>query len=82
MADDADVVFALFIRNVNGPTGDAASGSVKGTIWVSCLEHIPVWEDIELRGEGGVVGVPEDMPGLGSFRKVIYIIIRWDLGAM
>lgn len=57
------------IRDVHWPAGHAARGGVVRAVErVRGLEHVPVGEGAgeEVEGEEGVVGVGEDVPGVGG----------------
>lgn len=51
-----------FICKVDGTSRDAAAGGVEGGVRVGGLEHVPVWQYIQMACQKRVVSVDEDMP--------------------
>ena len=73
---EVDVVFAGFVGEVNGATGNAAACGVETGIGVRGLEHVPVWEDVEVGCQEGIVGIYENVPrmrGRNSREEVVAI---------
>jgi len=57
-------VFARFVCDIDGPTGHTTPGSVERRVWMGCLKHVPVWQDVEVLGEERIVSVGKDVPGM------------------
>ena len=64
LADKGRVVLPGDVGEADGAGRDAAGGGVEGGVGVGGLEHVPVWENVEVAGEQGVVGVSPDVPGV------------------
>lgn len=47
---ELEVVLTGLVGEVDGSAGDAPTGGMEGGVWVRGLEHVPVWEDVEVRG--------------------------------
>lgn len=54
-------MFPRLVGDVDWPPGDTATSGVERTVFVGCLEHVPVRQDVEMRCEERVVRVTEYM---------------------
>lgn len=69
LLDKVNVVLAWVVCDVNWSARDAAAGCVEAAVVVRGLEHVPVWQYVQVLGEHRVVGVGEDVMRMA----------RWDV---
>lgn len=67
-----------FIGEIDWPARNATSGGVKRRVWMRCLKHVPVGQDVKVLGEQGIVRVAKHVPrmGSGNFREKVWIYVR------
>ena len=57
-------MLSRLISNVDGATRNATSCSVEPGIGMRGLEHVPIWENVQVTRQKRIVGIYEDMPGM------------------
>ena len=67
LLDEVEVMFARFVGDVDWSAGDTPSSGVERTIVMGGLEHVPVWKDIQMLCQEGIMGIAENMPGMTGF---------------
>jgi hypothetical protein len=61
------IVLARNISKVNRPTTNTSGSGMKARVIVNCLEHIPIWNYIQMLCKQGVMRICEDMPWMAGW---------------
>ena len=85
LVDEIDVVLAGHIGDVDWSAGYATGGGMESGVVVACLKHVPVWEDVEILRDDGVVRVAKYVPGVAGrdFREEVVRVTEqhaWFVG--
>ncbi len=51
-----------FISKIDWTSGDAAAGGVEGGVGMGGLEHVPVWQYVQMACQKRIVSIDEDVP--------------------
>lgn len=55
-------MLARLVGKVEGPSGQASPRSMKGGVGVTCLEHVPVRQNIKVGSQQRIVSIDEYVP--------------------
>lgn len=70
LVDQVQIVLAWDISNVNRTPTHTSSCCMKSGIIVHCLEHVPIWDDVQMLREQRIMCIAENMPR----------VTGWDFG--
>lgn len=73
LTDQIKIMLARYIGNIDRSPTDASGCGMESRVIMNCLEHIPIWNYVQMLCKQGVMRICPDMPRVTRwyFRKEI-----------